>query len=88
MTSLTPFLQSHPNLRFLGLLLTNVCKDDYFRELPHSHLAVAGNGSEQQIVEALRRYQGRAQFTQNALYHLFKVTARLKVPRVDLIRVR
>ena len=78
-------------MRFLGLVLTETCRDwkftdDVARSYPR--LAISGEGSEAQVMEALLRYRDRMMYAQNALYNLFKQTQTLPpAPRVDLIKV-
>ena len=47
-------------------------------------LATSGFGSEQQILEALRRYLTRPQYIQKTLYYLFKMTTGNYEPRIDM----
>lgn len=93
---LLAFVSAHPDLTFLGLVLTEACKDPVFRDISHpehqTRLATSGFGSETQILEALRRYLARPQYIQKTLYYLFKMTTGnyepkidMAVPRVDII---
>jgi len=85
---LVAFLAAHPCLTFLGLVLTDACKEPVFRD--HNHpdhvqtLATSGFGSERQILEALRRYLARPQYIQKTLYYLFKMTTGNYEPRIDM----
>jgi len=85
---LTEFLSHHSCLMFLGLVLTEACKDemfvDYSHELFRPSLAVSGFGSEGQILEALRRYLTRPQYVQKSLYYLFRMTTGNNDPRIDM----
>ncbi len=86
MSGLKSFLNSHPGLQFLGLVLTQACNDETILEATTA-IDVSGCGSERQVVEALRRYDNRPQYTQNSLYNLFKFTQPIIGPREDLIMV-
>lgn len=90
------FINTHPNLRFLGLVFTDTCREEPFlshgtRNLPEDvpklpeQLTIAGCGSEKQVVPALKLYQSREKFIQNGLYGLFKQTTNLAKARPDLI---
>jgi len=92
LSDLTLFLSHHSRLSFLGLVLTEVCKDPVFTEPDTILFTISGFGTEQQILEALRRYLSRPQYIQKTLYYLFKMTTGnyepkidMKVPRVDII---
>jgi len=92
---LTSFISFHDQLSFLGLVLTEVCKEPYFTSSmveASRRLAVSGFGTENQVMEALRRYLTRPQYVQKTLYYLFKMTTGnyepkidMAVPRVDII---
>jgi hypothetical protein len=45
---------------------------------------VAGFGTENQILEALRRYLNRPQYVTKTLYYLFKMTTGNYEPRIDM----
>ena len=47
-------------------------------------LVVAGFGTENQILEALRRYLNRPQYVTKTLYYLFKMTTGNYEPRIDM----
>jgi len=101
LSDLSLFLSHHASLTFLGLVLTEVCKDSLFTDPSHQELsrpsntadlAVSGFGTEAQILEALKRYLSRPQYIQKTLYYLFKMTTGnyepkidMNVPRVDII---
>ena len=77
-SELGSFLVSHSNLNFLGLVLTETCKDEMFTDVNNpdfsAQLVVSGFGTEIQILEALKRYLSRPQYIQKTLYYLFKMT--------------
>ncbi len=50
-------------------------------------LQVTGEATENQIVEALRRYAVRAMYVQRALYKLFSFSQTWMKPRKDIIQV-
>ena len=80
-----------PKLKFLGLLLTETCKNDIFTDPNHEHfdvdLRVTGAEGESQIVSALKIYLNRPYYTQKSLFHLFKLTQQCQIPRGDIIQV-
>jgi len=97
-SELSPWIFSHGQLSFLGLVLTDVCKDDMFTDIDHAdfcrHLAVTGFGTEAQILESLNRpcYLQRPKYIQKTLYYLFKMTQgtyepriEMSIPRIDII---
>jgi len=96
-TELSSFLGSHGQLTFLGLVLTDACKDQIFTDVNDedfcAELAVSGFGTEAQIMESLNRYLPRPQYIQKTLYYLFRMTAgnnydvniEMKIPRIDII---
>lgn len=90
-SDLLPFLDSHPKMRFLGLVLTDACKDDVFVDEANPNfnprLLVSGSATESQVSEALRRYVGRQHYTHKSLYNLFRLTQGWQVPRADLIQL-
>ncbi|KAK8773725.1 hypothetical protein V5799_011743 [Amblyomma americanum] len=87
--ALRSFLEAHPKMRFLGLMQTDACFDDFFtRELPsHSDLVITGCADERQILEALRRYPDRPYYVQKSLYYLYQYTLSYSQPRVDVIQI-
>ncbi|KAK2191886.1 hypothetical protein NP493_43g02052 [Ridgeia piscesae] len=91
--ALKQFLKAHPKLRFLGLALTTVCSAAMFTEetsdCSQPHLTVAGEATEAQLVEALRRYstEKRPTYIQRSLYNLFNYTRYYDQPRTDIIRL-
>ncbi len=72
------FIQHHPRLSFIGLMLTEViCSNPYF--VNNKDLIVTGKANEKQILEALKRYMQRPTYIQKALYNLFYLTTVSKV---------
>jgi len=92
LSELSPFLVSHANLTFLGLVLTESCKEEMFIDDTHAEyrpqLLVSGFGTEQQILEALNRYLARPQYIQKTLYYLFKMTTGNYEPKIDMNQPR
>ena len=73
------FLLHHKNLKFLGLMMTELCSHSMFEKYSEisnqmPDLFVTGNASEEQTLEALKRYSHRPYFVQKALSHLFSIT--------------
>lgn len=89
--NLGTFLERHPTLRFIGLVQTSVCEEEAFWRSCQQKLGVnyvvSGNGSEAQIIEALKRYPTRPLYFQKSLYHLFSLTKAYTVPKVDVIKL-
>lgn len=48
---------------------------------------VTGEANETQVCEALRRYQGRECFVQEALVHLYNLVIDISEPRPDMLKV-
>lgn len=88
---LATFLRYHPDLKFMGLMLTDTCKHDVFVNDQHMFYSlervVSGCANEAQILEALRRYIQRPQYITKALYHLFRLTQCYTEPREDVIKL-
>lgn len=87
------FLESHPNLQFLGLFYSDICLSDRFVNTKYSEynprLVVTGTACESQILESLRRYASRSFYVQKSLYNLFRLTVTIgTTPRVDILKVR
>ncbi|XP_014662514.1 PREDICTED: protein zyg-11 homolog B-like [Priapulus caudatus] len=93
--TLREFVINHKNLRFLGLMLTNSCFKEFLTDpndvTYNRQLVVAGEASERQLLEALRRYKVRPMYAQKGLYNLFSLTRELteefKRPRLDIIQL-
>ena len=83
---LKKFVSEQTQLRFLGLMLTEACKDEMFLA-PGSTLIVSGSANEAQVIESLQRYLGRQHYVKKSLSHLFVLTQGYSVPRVDIIKV-
>jgi hypothetical protein len=86
MDDLKKFVSEQPQLRFLGLMLTEACKDDMFQstELP---IVVSGSANEAQVLESLNRYLGRQHYVKKSLSHLFGLTQGYSTPRIEIIQV-
>lgn len=88
---LKTFLQLHPNLKFLGLVLTEACFDDMFTKesdpLYNPNLVVTGSATEKQILESLQRYPLRPFYIQKSLYYLYNQTQNFSEPRLDIIQL-
>jgi Zyg-11 family protein len=70
------FVEAHPKLEFLGIVLNECTFDPIFSCITtHRHgLTVAGLGNENQIRITLKKYWERSNYVQKALYHLFQLT--------------
>jgi Zyg-11 protein homolog len=86
MAELKNFIAEQKQLRFLGLMLTEACKDEMFQG-PGTPMVVSGSANEAQVLESLQRYLGRQHYIKKSLSHLFGLTQGYSVPRVDIIRV-
>jgi Zyg-11 family protein len=84
---LTEFVREQTQLRFLGLMLTDACKDEAFTH-PKLSLVVTGSANEAQVLESLERYLGRQHYIKKSLSHLFGLTQGYSNPRIDIIKVR
>lgn len=83
---LKKFMLDQNQLKFIGLMLTDACKDEIF-QLPGSNLIVSGSANEAQVLESLQRYIGRQHYIKKSLSHLFGLTQGYSTPRVDIIKV-
>lgn len=86
------FLESHPNLQFLGIFYSDICLSDQFVNVKHSEynprLVVTGTACESQILESLKRYASRPFYVQKSLYNLFRLTVPIgSTPRVDILKL-
>ncbi|XP_050704069.1 protein zyg-11 homolog isoform X2 [Eriocheir sinensis] len=79
------FLKGHPNLEFLGLMLTSLCLDTIF--LDGFNITVTGVARADQLVEALRRYPSRIEYVPKILYKIFMLTTHFENPRPDVIKL-
>lgn len=86
------FVKCHPKLKFLGIALSHeICDHKFFKEKlysdSHSDLKVAGQVTEEQILEALQRYKQRPNYGHKLLRCLFNMTQYLeKDPRPELVK--
>ncbi|XP_069693619.1 protein zyg-11 homolog B-like isoform X2 [Periplaneta americana] len=90
-TELRHFIASHKHLKFLGLIHSEACYDESFVNPQHPdfnpELVVTGIATENQIMEALRRYTHRPIYIQKCLYNLFRLTPNFGNARVDVIKL-
>lgn len=87
---LKSYMNDHRHLRFLGLSLTKACEYPMFlddAEEYKSNIVVTGEATLQQLMEALRRYTGRAVYVQKTLFKLFGFSSGLAEPREDIIKL-
>ncbi|XP_018566006.1 protein zyg-11 homolog B-like isoform X2 [Anoplophora glabripennis] len=85
------FIETHPKLEFLGIVLCAVTFDPVFSDptstnYPHN-LTIAGLGNEEHIKLTLKRHKGRSNYVQKALYHLFQLTSIFKEARPDIFNL-
>ncbi|XP_077981711.1 protein zyg-11 homolog B-like [Glandiceps talaboti] len=100
--SLSIFLDNHPHLEFLGLLLTksmvpetlamiDLCAAEFLTNERHpdyrQDLKVTGEANEKQVLEALKRYSNRANYMHKTLCTLFNMTQTLDKARVDIVQL-
>ena len=69
---LMQFLNHHPQINFVGLMLTDRCMHPRFSQT--ETLTVTGRANEKQILASLKRYIHRPTYIQKALFHLFTLT--------------
>lgn len=87
------FLQAYPDLKFIGLALTNAHSFDFvlnlnanrFRLLQRNELIITGESTESQLIASLKYYKTRHLFVQKALNRLFVLTRNFQETRVDLL---
>ncbi|KAG1663580.1 Protein zyg-11 B [Nymphon striatum] len=88
---LREWISAHPKLKFLGLVLTDVCFDEMFTDKNHIYykkdLVVTGSCTEMQILHSLRRYKHRPFYVRKSLYYLFRYTQSCTQARTDFIKV-
>lgn len=86
------FVRSHAKLKFLGLALSpEVCDSPFFKEKHYKEvnrdLKIAGQSTEEQILEALLRYKQRPNYGHKLLRCLFNMTQYIeKDPKPDLVK--
>ncbi|GFQ78435.1 protein zyg-11 homolog B [Trichonephila clavata] len=89
--SLKNFLNSHKKLQFLGLMENPACKDDMFCRptdpMFNPKLVVTGFATENQVLEALRRYTQRRLYVVKSLCYLYADIQNLPDVRVDIIEL-
>ncbi|XP_033103577.1 protein zyg-11 homolog B-like [Anneissia japonica] len=101
-SALVEFLDHHPNLKFLGLTITQslmrdnhttyeLCGVDFLTDESHpfyrKDLQVSGHVTEKQVLEGLRRYTSRGQYVHKLLCGLFSLTQYLSEPRPDIVEL-
>ncbi|CAH1132300.1 unnamed protein product [Ceutorhynchus assimilis] len=88
--SLMKFIDSHPKLQFVGMVLSSITFDPTFCEPTIEslqNLRIAGLGNEDQIKVALQYYKDRYNYVQKALYHLFQLTGLFAEARPDIFKI-
>ncbi|XP_071953528.1 protein zyg-11 homolog [Antedon mediterranea] len=101
-SALVEFIDHHPNLKFLGLTVTQslmrdnsttyeLCGVDFLTDELHpfhkKDLKVSGHVTEKQVLEGLRRYTARAHYVHKLLCGLFNLTQYLSEPRPDIVEL-
>lgn len=85
------YLNHHPKMKYLGIVVNHVAFESAFcdKRAPdfRRDLTIAGVGSEEQIIVALRRYCERPVYMQKALYHLFQLTSSFDDVRPDVFEL-
>ncbi|KAJ8951160.1 hypothetical protein NQ318_021604 [Aromia moschata] len=85
---LLSFIETHPKLEFLGIVLCSVTFDPVFSDSSGvdypQNLIIAGLGNEKQIKVTLKMYKERSNYVQKALYHLFQLTSTFQEARPDI----
>ncbi|XP_075876877.1 protein zyg-11 homolog isoform X2 [Nelusetta ayraudi] len=79
------FVQSRSRVVFLGLLATGT--SSCAAVCAKKELKVTGEANETQVCEALRRYQGRECFVQEALVHLYNLVIDISEARPDMLKL-
>lgn len=85
---LVRYVEAHPKLEFLGIVLTDCTFDPTFsttNQFPN--LTIAGLGNEHQIKITLKKYKERSNYVQKALYHLFQLTNLSPEARPDMFNL-
>lgn len=81
------YLEAHPKLRYLGIVLNSIAFEILFSEPNNHDLVVAGLGNLDQIKVALKRHYERPSYVQKALYHLFQLTTTFSEARPDIFEL-
>uniref|UniRef100_A0A023F1W4 Putative zyg-1-like serine/threonine protein kinase n=2 Tax=Triatoma infestans TaxID=30076 RepID=A0A023F1W4_TRIIF len=88
---LRAFLQYHKELKYLGLVHSDICSEECFTNPKHAdynpNLQVGGVANEEQILLSLKRYACRTLYVQKCLYNLFRLTQTFTDARVDIIEL-
>lgn len=85
------FIERHPKLEFLGIVVTLVASNPIFSDneskLYPNHLIIAGLENKAQIKVTLTKYKERAGYVQKALYHLFQLTNLFHGAKPDMFKL-
>lgn len=81
---LLKFVEFHPRLEFLGLVLNECTFHSVFSNISGR---IAGLGNENQIKITLQKYWERSTYVQKALYHLFQLTNLSSEARPDMFNL-
>lgn len=88
---LLTYLEYHPKLKYLGIVLNSIASDFLFLEAISSYykkdLIIAGLGNENQIKVTLKKHYERPSYVQKALYHLFQLTTTFSETRSDIFEL-
>ncbi|EFA05616.1 protein zyg-11 homolog isoform X1 [Tribolium castaneum] len=86
--TLLKYVETHPKLEFLGIVLTDCTFDSLFSSTNQwPNLTIAGLGNENQIKVTLKKYRERSNYVQKALYHLFQLTNLSPDARPDMFNL-
>ena len=92
-------MNSYPDLKFIGLALTNANSFKIFNQgsqLPSVSLSnlknspsliVTGESSEHQLMASLKYYKNRHNYVQKSLYHLFELSRNFRETRVQFLEM-
>lgn len=89
--TLEKYLEMHPKLTYLGLVLNLIVFELQLCDPSHKdfnrNLIIAGVGNESQIKVTLKKHCDRSSYVQKALYHLFQLTSAFQEPRPDIFEL-
>ncbi|XP_070563136.1 protein zyg-11 homolog [Ptychodera flava] len=90
-SSLKLFYDRRPQIKFLGLALTELCEAEFLTDEEHEdyrpHVKVTGHYTEEQILEGLRRYTNRPSYLHQLLSYLFDKTHFSEQAQLDVIKL-
>ncbi|XP_017771130.1 PREDICTED: protein zyg-11 homolog B-like [Nicrophorus vespilloides] len=87
-STLETYLQTHPRLKFLGVVLNPVAFEVFLSEpTGEKDLIIAGLGNEEQLKMALKKHIDRYTYVQKALYHLFQLSGWYHTSRKDVFQL-